>query len=181
MLNDIKARMQKSIASMKTDFTAIRTGRANTSVLDHVQVEYYGSMVPISQVANLSVPEPRMIQIAPWEKKMIAPIEKAILTSDLGLNPSNDGIVVRLIFPELTGDRRKELVKQVKALSEKARVSVRNIRRDANDEVKKLVKDKVKSEDEGKKLEAEIQKVTDQFIAEIDHLTEHKEKEIMTL
>jgi len=178
MFDALETRMQKSIAALKTELATIRTGRANASVLDHVFVSYYGSDVPLNQVANLAVPEPRVIAIAPWEKTMLGEIEKAILSSDLGLNPSSDGEVIRIIFPELTEDRRKELVKQVRQVGEKAKVSVRNIRRDANDEVKN---DDSLPEDENKRLQERIQKVTDQFIAEVDQVIEHKEKEILTV
>ncbi len=178
MFNALEARMQKSISALKTELATIRTGRANASVLDHVFVSYYGSDVPLNQVANLAVPEPRVITIAPWEKTMLTEVEKAILASDLGLNPSNDGEVIRIIFPELTEERRKELVKQVKQVGEKAKVSIRNIRRDANDEVKK---DDSLPEDESKNLQEKIQKITDQFISEVDQVVEHKEKEILTV
>jgi ribosome recycling factor len=178
MFDALEARMQKSIEALKTELATIRTGRANASVLDHVFVSYYGSDVPLNQVANLAVPEPRAITIAPWEKTMLGEIEKAILASDLGLNPSNDGEIIRIMFPELTEDRRKELVKQVKQVGEKSKVSIRNIRRDANDEVKK---DDTLTEDESKNSQERIQKVTDQFIAEIDQVVEHKEKEILTV
>jgi ribosome recycling factor len=178
MFDALEARMQKSIAALKTELATIRTGRANASVLDHVFVSYYGSDVPLNQVANLAVPEPRAITISPWEKTMLGEIEKAILASDLGLNPSNDGEIIRIMFPELTEDRRKELVKQVKQVGEKAKVSIRNIRRDANDEVKK---DDTLTEDESKNSQERIQKVTDQFIAEIDQVVEHKEQEILTV
>lgn len=178
MFDALETRMQKSIAALKTELATIRTGRANASVLDHVFVSYYGSDVPLNQVANLAVPEPRAITIAPWEKTMLGEIEKAILASDLGLNPSNDGEVIRIMFPELTEDRRKELVKQVKQVGEKAKVSIRSIRRDANDEVKK---DDSLPEDESKQFQEKIQKVTDQFITEIDQVIEHKEKEILTV
>ncbi|MCK5307356.1 MAG: ribosome recycling factor, partial [Zetaproteobacteria bacterium] len=174
MFDALETRMQKSIAALKTELATIRTGRANASVLDHVFVSYYGSDVPLNQVANLAVPEPRAITIAPWEKTMLGEIEKAIMASDLGLNPSNDGEVIRIMFPELTEDRRKELVKQVKQVGEKAKVSIRSIRRDANDEVKK---DDSLPEDESKQFQEKIQKVTDQFITEIDQVIEHKEKE----
>jgi len=178
MVDALDSRMQKSISALKTELATIRTGRANASVLDHVFVAYYGSDVPLNQVANLAVPEPRVIMIAPWEKTMLGEIEKAILSSDLGLNPSNDGEVIRIMFPELTEDRRKELVKQVKQVGERAKVSIRNIRRDANDEVKK---DDSLPEDESKNLQEKVQKVTDQFITEVDQVVEHKEKEILTV
>ena len=178
MFQDLESRMQKSIAALKTELATIRTGRANASLLDHVYVEYYGSDVPLSQVGNLAVPEPRMITVTPWEKTLLGAIEKAIQASDLGLNPSNDGEIIRIILPELTEDRRKDLVKQVKQVGEKAKVSIRNIRRDANDEVKR---DDSLPEDECKRLQDRIQKMTDQFIAEIDQIIEHKDKEILTV
>ena len=181
MHEDIKSRMQKSIAALKSELATIRTGRANSALLDHVKVSYYGSEVPVAQVGNISVPEPRMLVIAPWEKSMLGDIEKAILKSDLGLNPSNDGSVVRIVLPELTEERRRDLVKQVKNVGEKARVSVRNIRRDANEEIKKQQKEEGLSEDESKREHDRVQKVTDQFIAEIDHIIEHKESEILTV
>ncbi|MCF7821461.1 MAG: ribosome recycling factor [Mariprofundaceae bacterium] len=178
MFDALETRMQKSITALKTELATIRTGRANASVLDHVFVPYYGSDVPLNQVANLAVPEPRVITISPWEKTMLGEIEKAILASDLGLNPSNDGEIIRIMFPELTEDRRKELVKQVKQVGERAKVSIRNIRRDANDEVKK---DDSLPEDESKSSQEKIQKITDQFITEVDQVVEHKEKEILTV
>lgn len=178
MFEALESRMQKSIEALKTELATIRTGRANASLLDHVYVEYYGSEVPLNQVGNLAVPEPRMITVTPWEKTMLGPIEKAIQSSDLGLNPSNDGEIIRIILPELTEDRRKDLVKQVKQVGEKAKVSIRNIRRDANDEIKR---DDSLPEDESKRLQDRVQKVTDQFIAEIDHIIEHKDKEILTV
>jgi len=178
MFEALESRMQKSIAALKTELATIRTGRANASLLDHVYVEYYGSDVPLSQVGNLAVPEPRMITVTPWEKTLLGAIEKAIQSSDLGLNPSNDGEIIRIILPELTEDRRKDLVKQVKQVGEKAKVSIRNIRRDANDEVKR---DDSLPEDESKRQQDRIQKITDQFIAEIDQIIEHKDKEILTV
>lgn len=178
MFKALESRMQKSIESLKSELATIRTGRANASLLDHVYVEYYGSEVPLSQVGNLAVPEPRMITITPWEKTMLGAIEKAIQSSDLGLNPSNDGEIIRVIMPELTEDRRKDLVKQVKQVGEKAKVSIRNIRRDANDEIKR---DESLPEDESKRLQDRVQTVTDQFIAEIDQIIEHKDKEILTV
>lgn len=181
MEDSVESRMQKSLTALKSELTSIRTGRANAALLDHVRVDYYGSPMPINQVANLAVPEPRIITITPWEKNMLPIIEKAILTSDLGLNPSNDGQMIRLVLPELTEDRRRDLVKQVKQVGEKAKVSVRNIRRDANDEVKKKVKDEALSEDESKRMQDKVQVITDRFIAEVDLIIEHKEKEIMTV
>lgn len=181
MMKDLESRMEKSIGALKSELATIRTGRANAALLDHVRVDYYGSETPINQVGNLSIPEPRIIMITPWEKSMLGAIEKAIQSSDLGLNPSNDGEVIRIVLPELTEDRRKELVKQVRQVGEKAKVSVRNIRRDANDDVKKQVKDEGLSEDESKRLQDDIQKVTDRFISEIDKVIEHKEKDILTV
>ncbi|PJA33328.1 MAG: ribosome recycling factor [Zetaproteobacteria bacterium CG_4_9_14_3_um_filter_53_7] len=181
MFKEMESRMEKSITSLKSELATIRTGRANAALLDHVRISYYGSEVPVSQIGNISVPEPRMLVIAPWEKSMISDLEKAILKSDLGLNPSNDGAVVRIILPELTEDRRKDLVKQVKTVGEKAKVSVRNIRRDANDDVKKQVKDDGLPEDESKRLQDQIQKITDRYIAEVDKVVEHKESDILTV
>lgn len=180
-MKDIESRMKKTISVLKEDLTRIRTGRANASLLDHLRVPYYGSDMPINQVANLSVPEPRTIVIAPWEKTMLGPIEKAILASDIGITPSNDGVIIRLTLPELTEDRRKEFVKQVKQIGEKARVAVRNIRRDANEEVKKQVKDEALPEDESKRRQEQIQQLTDQYIAEIEHVLERKEQDILTV
>jgi len=181
MENDMDLRMQKSIVALKSELATIRTGRANAALLDHVTVPYYGSEVPVSQIGNISVPEPRMLMIAPWEKSILGDLEKAILKSDLGLNPTSDGEVIRIVLPELTEDRRRDLVKQVKAVGEKAKVSVRNIRRDANDAVKKQVKDEGMSEDESKRLQDYIQKITDKFVAEIDQVVEHKDKDILTV
>jgi len=181
MLNDIESRMQKTVGVLKTELTRIRTGRANASLLDHVTVDYYGSEVPISQVANLSVPEPRTIVIAPWEKTMLQAIEKAIQSSDVGITPNNDGSIIRLTLPELTEDRRKEFVRQVKQIGENSRVAVRNVRRDANDDIKKQVKDDGLSEDESKRQQEKIQQLTDKYIAEIEHVLERKEQDILTL
>ncbi len=173
-------KMQKAYEHLMADYVTIRAGRANPHVLDKIKVDYYGTPTPIQQVGNISVPEPRMIQIAPWEKNLIKEIEKAILTSDLGLNPSNDGVVIRLIFPELTEERRKDLVKDIKKKAEDAKVAVRNIRRDGNDAFKKLGKAEV-SEDEVKLLEEQIQKATDKYIKDIDKLAEDKSKDILTV
>lgn len=181
MPKDIEKRMQKTIAALKSELATIRTGRANAALLDHVRVSYYGSEVPVNQVGNISVPEPRVLVITPWEKHLIKDIEKAILSSDLGLNPTSDGEVVRIVLPELTEERRKDLVKQAKAAGERARISIRNIRRDANDEIKRQVKEEGLSEDESKRLQDRIQKTTDRFIAEIDQIVEHKEREILTV
>ena len=181
MHESVKSRMQKSVVALKSELATIRTGRANAALLDHVRVSYYGSDVPLSQVGNISVPEPRMLLITPWEKSILADIEKAILKSDLGLTPSNDGTVVRIVLPELTEERRKDLVKQVRAVGEKAKVSVRNIRRDVNEDIKKQQKEDGLSEDEVKREHDQVQKITDQFVAEIDQIIEHKESDILTV
>lgn len=177
VLND---KMEKAFNYLLSDFQAIRAGRANPHVLDRIKVDYYGTPTPIQQVGNISVPEARMIQIAPWEKGLIKEIEKAILASDVGITPSNDGINIRLVFPELTEDRRKDLVKEVKKKGEEAKVAIRNIRRDGNDSIKKLAKEEV-SEDEIKELTDKLQKITDQFIKDVEQAIESKSKEIMTV
>ena len=174
-------KMKKAYEHLEADYMGIRAGRANPHVLDKLRVDYYGSPTPIQQVGNVTVPEARIIQIAPWEKSLLKPIEKAILTSDIGINPSNDGSVIRLVFPELTEERRKDLVKDVKKKAEDAKVAVRNIRRDGNDALKKLGKSSEVSEDEVKQLEEKLQKITDKFIKDIDTLMEAKSKEIMTV
>lgn len=173
-------KMQKSLKSLEGDLGTIRAGRANPKILDRLTVDYYGSPTPIQQVANIAVPEARMIQIQPWEKSMLGEIEKAILTSDIGIHPTNDGNVVRLAFPELTEERRKELVKDVKKKGEAAKVAVRNIRRDGNDALKKLKGSDI-SEDGIKDLEDQLQKMTDKFIKEIDQTVEDKSKEVLTV
>ncbi len=173
-------KMKKAVEFLEADYATIRAGRANPHVLDKLRVDYYGTPTPIQQVGNITVPEARIIQIAPWEKSLIREIEKAILTSDLGLNPSNDGSVIRLVFPELTEERRKDLVKDVKKKAEEGKVAVRNIRRDGNDAFKKLAKTEV-SEDEIKSLEEQLQKLTDKYVKDIDALMEAKSKEIMTV
>ena len=167
--------------NLSEEFGSIRAGRANPHVLDKLKVDYYGTPTAIQQVANVNVPEPRMIQIQPWEASMVKEIEKAILTSDLGINPTNDGKVIRLLFPELTEERRKELAKDVKKKGENAKVAIRNIRRDANDSFKKLSKSADVSEDEVKELEDDAQKMTDKYITEIDKAVEAKTKEILTV
>ena len=174
-------KMKKTLGSLEAELTTIRAGRANPHILDKLTVDYYGSPTPIQQVANITVPEARMIQIQPWESSLIKGIEKAILTSDLGINPNNDGSAVRLIFPELTEERRKDLVKDVKKKGEAAKVAVRNIRRDANDAYKKLKKEEDVSEDEIKELEDKVQKLTDKYIKDVDAAVEAKGKEIMTV
>ena len=176
-----ETKMGKTLNALESELTTIRAGRANPHILDKLTVDYYGAPTPIQQVANISVPEARMIQIQPWESSMIKAIEKAILCSDLGLNPSNDGKMIRLVFPELTEERRKDLVKEVKKKGEGAKVAVRNIRRDANDAFKKLGKGKEVSEDEVKELEENVQKLTDKYIKDIDKAIEEKSKEIMTV
>lgn len=173
-------KMKKAYEFLESDFAAIRAGRANPHVLDKLKVDYYGTPTPIQQVGNITVPEARIIQISPWEKSLIKPIEKAIMTSDIGINPSNDGSIIRLVFPELTEDRRKELVKEVKKKGEDAKVAIRNIRRDGNDAFKKLNKADV-SEDEIKQLEDSLQKQTDKYVKDVDALVESKSKEIMTV
>ena len=174
-------KMKKTMANLEGELGAIRAGRANPNVLNKIVVDYYGSPTPIQQVANVSVPEARMIQIQPWEKNMLKVIEKAILVSDLGINPTNDGTCIRLVFPELTEERRKELVKDVKKKGEDAKVAVRNIRRDAMDALKKDLKAAEISEDEEKDLEAEVQTITDSFVKKIDLAIEEKTKELMTV
>ena len=176
---DVK--MTKTINNLDGELATIRAGRANPHVLDKIAVDYYGSPTPIQQVANVSVPEARMIQIQPWEKSMLKAIEKAILTSDIGINPTNDGTSIRLVFPELTEDRRKELAKDVKKKGEEAKVAVRNIRRDANDLLKKLEKGGEITEDELADGEDQIQKLTDKMIAKVDKAVEEKTAEIMTV
>lgn len=173
-------KMKKTFEFLETDFAAIRAGRANPHVLDKLKVDYYGTPTPIQQVGNITVPEARIIQISPWEKSLIKSIEKAIMTSDIGITPSNDGSIIRLVFPELTEERRKALVKDVKKKGEDAKVAIRNIRRDGNDAFKKLNKADV-SEDDIKQLEDSLQKQTDKYIKEVDSLVESKSKEIMTV
>lgn len=173
-------KMQKTVKNLDGELASIRAGRANPNILNKLTVDYYGSPTPIQQVANISVPEARMIQIQPWEKKIIKDIEKAILMSDIGINPTNDGSVIRLVFPELTEERRKELVKDVKKKGEAAKVAVRNIRRDGNDAFKKLKGSDI-SEDEIKDMETDLQKLTDKYIKEVDKSVESKSKEVLTV
>lgn len=173
-------KMKKAFEFLEADLATIRAGRANPHVLDKLRVDYYGTPTPIQQVGNVTVPEARIIQIAPWDKSLLREIEKAIMTSDIGINPSNDGSVIRLVFPELTEERRKELVKDVKKKGEEGKVAIRNIRRDGNDAFKKLAKEDV-SEDEIKQLEDQLQKMTDKFIKDIDGLVDEKSKEVMTV
>lgn len=180
-LNEFQDKMEKSLGNLEEEFAGIRAGRANPHVLDKIRVDYYGTPSPLQSVANVNVPEARMIQIQPWEPSLVKEIEKAILTSDIGINPTNDGKVIRLVFPELTEERRKELAKDVKKKGENAKVAVRNIRRDAMDHFKKVGKAEDISEDEIKDLEDGIQKLTDQYVAKIDKAIEAKSKEILTV
>ena len=180
MIKKFEEKMQKSIESLEREYNSIRAGRANPHVLDKIKVDYYGTPTPLQQVGNVSVPEPRIITIQPWETSLLKAIEKEIMQSDIGINPTNDGKVIRLVFPELTEERRKELVKDVKKKGEAAKVAVRNIRRDANDAFKKLAKQDV-SEDEIKDLEDSVQKLTDKFIKKIDAAVDTKAKEILTV
>ncbi len=179
-LQQYEDKMKKTIDYLAADYATIRAGRANPHVLDKLRVDYYGVPTPIQQVGNINVPEARIIQIVPWDRSLIKAIERAILTSDLGLNPSNDGSTIRLVFPELTEERRKSLVKDVRKKGEEAKVAIRNIRRDGNDAFKKLTKQDV-SEDEVKQLCDDLQKHTDKYIKDVDALIESKSKEIMTV
>lgn len=174
-------RMQKSIEALKSDLGKIRTGRAHTGILDHVQVEYYGSMVPLSQVAGVTLIDARTIGVQPWEKPMLAKVEKAIRDADLGLNPASQGEVIRVPMPPLTEERRRELIKVVKQEGENARVSIRNLRRDANHHLKEALKKKEVSEDEERRAQDDIQKLTDRFVAEVDKLLAEKEKDLMAV
>lgn len=181
ILSTAQTKMQKTIEVLRVDLASVRAGRASVSLLDKVMVEYYGAPTPVNQVASVTVPEPRMIVIQPWEKSLLKDIERAIMKSDLGLNPNSDGSVIRLNLPQLTEERRKELVKTVHKKAEDARVSIRNLRREANDSVKKAEKAKEITEDEAKKANDDIQKMTDKFIKEVDTVMEHKEKEVMEI
>ena len=179
MLQELDSKMEKVLESLRRDYLTLRAGRANPSLLDRVMVDYYGTPTPINQTANISCPEPRLILVQPWDKGMIPAIEKAIMKSDLGLNPNNDGMVLRIAIPQLTEDRRKELVKQCRKKAEDAKIAARNIRRDANDAIKALEKAKDVSEDEIKRGLEDAQKSTDKFIQKIDEVMNQKEKEIM--
>ncbi len=185
MINEIKQdsekRMKKTIDSLHTDLTKIRTGRANVGLLDHVQVDYYGTITPLTQVANISASDSRTILVTPWEKSMVAAVEKAILNSDLGLNPATAGTAIRVPMPPLTEERRKELIKVVRSEGEQGKVSIRNIRRDANNQLKDLVKDKAISEDDERRAVEVIQKLTDKYILEVDALLTEKEKDLMEI
>ncbi len=181
MLDQFEDKMKKSIDSLQSEYTTIRAGRANPHILDNIKVEYYGTPTPLQQVGNVTVPEARSIVITPWEPSLLKEIEKAIMVSDIGITPNNDGKSVRLTFPELTEDRRKELAKDVKKRAESCKVAIRNVRRDANDAAKKQNKDSEISDDELKKLEDDIQKLTDKYINMTDDIMESKTKEIMTV
>jgi ribosome recycling factor len=185
MINEIQkdaaTRMQKSVDALQTDLSKVRTGRAHTGLLDQVSVDYYGSKTPLSQVANINVEDARTLNVSPWEKDMVKPIEKAIINSGLGLNPSTAGTVIRIPVPPMTEERRKDMVKVVRAEAEGGRVAIRNIRRDANSDLKSLEKEKEISEDELHRAEEAIQKLTDQHVTQIDSLLEKKEKELMAV
>lgn len=180
-LKKFEDKMKKTVGSLLDDFATIRAGRANPHVLDRLTVDYYGAPTPIVQVGNVSVPEPRILQIQPWDASVLKLVEKAINESDLGINPSNDGKVIRLVFPELTEERRKELTKEIKKKGENSKVAIRNIRREAVDAFKKMEKAKEITEDECKTIEANIQKLTDKFVDEIDSHIENKSKEILSV
>jgi ribosome recycling factor len=181
VIDDGKKRMAGALSSLTKEFARLRTGRASVSLIEPIVAEYYGNPTPISQIASLSVPDARTITIQPWDKAAFSAVEKAILKSDLGLNPVNDGKVIRIVVPPLTEDRRKELVKLAKKFTEESKVAVRNVRRDLNEELKKLSKDKTITEDEQRKLEAEVQKLTDETIKKCDQTFSAKEKEILEL
>ncbi|MBI2785233.1 MAG: ribosome recycling factor [Legionella longbeachae] len=185
MINEIKQdsenRMKKTIDVLRVDMTKIRTGRANVGLLDHVQVDYYGTITPLNQIANITASDSRTILVTPWEKSMVSAVEKAILTSDLGLNPATTGNAIRVPMPPLTEERRKELIKVVRNEGEQAKVSVRNIRRDANNQLKDLVKDKTISEDDERRATEVIQKLTDKYILEVDTVLTEKEKDLMAI
>ncbi len=181
ILHDVEERMNKSIKSLQKDFSLIRTGRANPAMFEVLRVNVYGSEMPMNQVATISVPEPRLVVIQPWDKSNLGEVEKAILKSDLSVNPSNDGNLIRIQIPELTEERRKEYVKLAKNKAEEHKVSLRNIRRDGNDMIKALEKDKEISEDDSKAAQDKVQKITDKYIEETQKMTDHKEKEIMSL
>ena len=180
-LQPYETKMQKSLDALEREYTTIRAGRANPHILDKLKVDYYGTPTPLQQVGNVTVPEARVLMIQPWESKLIKDIEKAILASDIGITPTNDGKSIRLVFPELTEERRKELVKDIKKKGEAAKVAVRNVRRDANDTLKKMEKSTDLTEDERKEGEEKIQKMTDKYVAKIDKSVENKSKEIMTV
>jgi ribosome recycling factor len=185
MIADLKSRtrggMDKAVEALRRDLSKVRTGRASVAILDDVRVDYYGTPTPLNQVGSLTVPEPRLITIQPWEKKLIPEIERAIQKADLGINPTSDGITIRLAFPPLTEERRKDMVKQVKKMGEEGKIAVRSARRDANEALKKLLRDKAISEDDEKRDEKEIQELTDDYVARIDKIVADKEKELMEI
>lgn len=178
---DLEQHMNKSVESLKNQLSKVRTGRASANVLDGLSVDYYGSATPLKQVGQISTPEARLLQIQPFDKTLISEIERSIINANLGLNPSNDGNLIRIQFPALTEERRKDQVKEIKKLGEEAKVAVRNVRRDGNEEIKKAEKNKALSEDDSKKYQTEVQNVTDKFVKEIDKLIEAKEKEVLTV
>lgn len=180
-LENIDEKMQKAVTNLEDNFAEVRAGRANPAILNKVEVDYYGQPTPINQVASISVPEARLIVVQPWDKSLLITCQKAIEAANVGINPMNDGAVIRLVFPELTEERRKEIVKDIKKFSEEAKVAVRNVRRDEMDEAKAKLKNNEISEDEEKSMEDQIQKKTDSYVAKIDELTDKKEKEIMTV
>ncbi|PLX67656.1 MAG: ribosome recycling factor [Denitrovibrio sp.] len=181
VIKEMKDRMDKSIEHYRDELKAVRTGRASIAMFDNVTVDYYGAPTPLNAVATLSSPEPRLITISPWDPSMIPPIEKAILNSSMGFNPSNDGKIIRIPIPQLTEERRKEIVKMVKKMAEDAKVAIRNLRRDGNDKIKKLEKDKEISEDDSKKFVDQVQEITNDFITKVDEVTSAKEKEVMEI
>ena len=174
-------KMEKTLSNLNEEYSVIRAGRANPALVSRIMVDYYGIPTPMQQVANISVPEARLIQVQPWDRSMLKAVEKAIQKSDLGINPNNDGTIIRLVFPELTEDRRKELAKDIKKKGEEAKVAIRNIRRDANDKIKKMEKNGEYTEDDSKATIDDIQKSTDKFIKKIDEAVEAKTKEVMTV
>ncbi len=179
VVRDCEERMKKTLEVLRKEYSTLRAGRANPSILEKVQVDYYGTPTPLNQLANISVPESRLLAVQPWDKSIVPAVEKAILKSDLGVNPSSDGTVIRIMIPQLTQERRLELAKVIKKKAEEARVSIRNIRREGNDRVKGMEKAKTISEDDCKKGQEDIQKITDKYIKEVDRVLENKEKEIM--
>jgi len=181
VIQETKEKMEKSLEHYRNELKAVRTGRASVAMFEHIKVDYYGTPTPLNQVGTLSAPEPRLITIQPWEPSLIPAIEKAIMTSNMGFNPSNDGVMIRIPVPPLTEERRREIVKMIKKMAEEAKVIIRNIRRDANEVIKKLEKDKEISEDEAKRLTGKVQELTDEFIKEIDEVTAKKEKDVMEI
>lgn len=178
-VHEAEEKMKKSLELLRKDYSTLRAGRANPAILDKIYVDYYGAKTPLNQLANISAPEPRLLTIQPWDKTSVSLIEKAIQKSDLGINPSSDGSVIRIVIPQLTQERRLELVKIIKKKAEETRVSLRNVRRDINEKIKNMDKTKAVSEDEAKKGQDDVQKLTDKYIKEVDHVLELKEKEIM--